>query len=349
MRCIFEDVTCFAGLIAEAPAPVGIGLVIQPQNGTAIGQLCFLGCTFEPGSDMGITSTSPGPGILIDANGGFIDTARLVSCYSNRWTGPGLSVGTSGGTGAIQNIEVLGGMYAGNNFSTGPSAYGIAVYGPSTAVRIVGVSCVGHYKFIQIDSASTSTQQDVGIFVDDGSSNVIISACDCRENAVRGIYVNGGASEIIIEACDATANGTNGIYIDAASTAVADIFVRDCNVQGYAAGYTAAINVTGSGSNVSTVQVTNCAGYNDQGVVLKSGGTPPISGTPFYGYTLPTPYFGPYEFYTAPNSATISQIYVQGTVTTIVQGSFYIPAGQSAQINWSPSGIFSPTFVAIGK
>ena len=251
VRCIFEDVNCFAGLTAAAPAPVGIGLVIQPQNGNLVGQLCFIGCTFEPGSDMGITSTSPGPGILIDANGGFIETARFVSCYSNRWTGPGLSIGTSGGTGTIQNIEVLGGMYAGNNFSSGSSAYGIAVYGPTTAVRIVGVSCVGQYKFIQIDSSSTSTQQNVGIYVGGGTANVLIQGCDVRENAI------------------------NGIVVDGSTSVVTDALVRDCDATGYALGYAYAINVIGGTANLSGLEITNCAGYNDRGV--------PLSGTALVG------------------------------------------------------------------
>lgn len=319
VRCNFVDVTCFAGLTATKPAPAGIGLVIQPQNGNFVGQLTFVGCTFEPGSDSGITSTSPGPGILVDANGGFIETVRFVSCYSCRWTGPGLSIGTSGGTGTIQNIEVLGGMYAGNNFSSGASAYGIAVYGPTTAVRIVGVSCVGQYKFIQIDQASTSTVQNVGIYVEGGTANVLIEGCDVRENNTYGIQVNG------------------------ASAAVTNLLIRDCNATGIGA-YSSAINVSGTAANLTTIQITNCAGYNDQSVPLThsfTGGS-----ATFHPYTAG--YYGAIEFYVVGASVTITGIKIGTTTTGLLQGSFYLDPTEVANVTWTPS-TGSITVPAVGK
>ena len=61
VRCYFEDVTVFAGKIGTVETgPAGNGLTIQPQNDTDVGQLCFVGCTFEPGINPDITSTSPG-------------------------------------------------------------------------------------------------------------------------------------------------------------------------------------------------------------------------------------------------------------------------------------------------
>jgi hypothetical protein len=345
VRCFFTDVNVFAGRNSTTGTQAGTALTIEPQSSNQqIAQLTFVGCTFEPGGDSAITSTS-GAGIVIEANGSIIDTIRFVSCYSCRWTGPGLSIGISGDSGTLQNIEVSGGMYAGNNLSAGSSAYGIAMFGTPSAVRVVGVSCVGEYEFIQHNSDGASPTQNVGIYVDSGVSNVLISAFDCRNNGDKGIVVNGGASDIIIDACNVTGNTNYGVYVNAATSAVAGVFIRNCNASGYTGGYTSAINVTTSGTNASTVQITNSAGYNDQSVTLThsypSGGL-----ADFHGYSLS--YYGPLEFYIVGGSVTISSIKVGSVTTGLLQGSFFLMPGEDAVIAWTPpTGTL--TIPAIGK
>jgi parallel beta-helix repeat protein len=368
-RCFFTDVNVFVGQTATAGL-AGTALTIQPQStNQQIGQLTFVGCTFEPGDNMDITSTE-GAGITVDANGSFIDTVRFVSCYSARWTGPGLSIGIPEGTGTLQNIEVLGGMYAGNNLGTGVSC-GIAIYGPASAVRIAGTSCVGKYRFVTHATSAESNQQLVGIYVESGASQITINGCDIRENADYGIVVNAasdvvisgcnlssnavgssgagvqvnaGASNVVIDGCDVTSNGTNGIQVVATSGAVTGVYIRNCNASGYSS-YNVAIYVDATGTNASTVQVTNCAGYNDQHPLLR--GVPPTSATVFYNYTYG--YFGPVEFYTAPQEATITYISVDGNITRLTMGSFLLVPGEYAEITWAAVGVFVPSFFMIGK
>jgi len=58
VRCFFTDVTVFAGPNSVDGTVAGNALTIQPQStNQQIGQLTFVGCTFEPGSDKYITST----------------------------------------------------------------------------------------------------------------------------------------------------------------------------------------------------------------------------------------------------------------------------------------------------
>jgi parallel beta-helix repeat protein len=369
-RCVFTDVKVFVGLDASGVAgQAGTALTIRPQSANQeIGQITFVACAFEPAHNVDITSTV-GAGITIDANGSFIDTIRFVSCYSARWNGPGMSIGVPGGSGTLQNIEIQGGMYSGNNYnpdSPGLYPYGVAIFGPANGVRIVGTSCIGQYRDITHATSMESPQQDIGIYVDSGASDIIINGCDLRENADQGILVNAasdvvitgcdlsdngdqgvlvndGASGVIIDACDVTNNGTNGIKVDATSGAVTGVYIRNCNASGYSS-YNIAIYVDATGTNASTVEITNCAGYNDQGKVF----TPAIiSGTTFHPYTFG--YWGPIECYIANGTGTtVSSITIDGTIIPLKSGSFLLVPGESASIVWTPT-LLTVNFVAIGK
>lgn len=123
-----------------------------------------------------------------------------------------------------------------------------------------------------------------------------------------------------------------------------NVFIRNCNVTGFSA-YNVAINVTGSGSNVSTIQITNCAGYNDQGVALAT--LMPTSTSDFYNYDYA--YYGPVEFYTAPQEGVISSIFIDGHGTGLTQGSFFLQTGEYGAITWHAVGIVQPSFVMIAK
>jgi hypothetical protein len=213
-------------------------------------------------------------------------------------------------------------MYAGNNLGDGggSNAYGIAVFGPSNGVRIVGVSCVGKYEYIT-DSNMVESPQQVG-----------------------GIYIAGGASDVVIDSCDLRKSSTYGATILGATDAIpTNIFIRNCDASGYSFYYDA-INI-GPAAYVSNVQVTNCAGYNDQHVTLTS--SPPVSGVTFYPYTFG--YWGPIEFYTIlETGSTITAIDIDGTNVNLKSGSFLLVPGEYAAITWS-GGIIPIAFVVIGK
>ncbi|MGC2650177.1 MAG: right-handed parallel beta-helix repeat-containing protein [Candidatus Cybelea sp.] len=348
----------------------GTAVLIQPQStGVVIGSITFTNCRFDPGESNSVGTT--GAGVTVDNNGSMIDTVRFVSCISTRWSGPGLLIQftPSEESPKLQNVEVLGGMYAGNNLAyiEGALAYGILVTGGAVnGVRIVGASCVGEYRDITNHDSSDSPIQDIGIYVDSGASDIIIDGCDLRKNSdygivvnaasdvvisgcdlsnngIQGVLVNEGASDVIIDACDVTNNGTNGIKVVATSGAVTGVYIRDCNASGYSS-YNVAIYVDATGTYASTVEITNCAGYNDQGKVF----TPAIvSGTTFYPYAFG--YWGPIECYIANGSgSTISSITVDGTVIPPKSGSVLLVPGESASIAWTPT-ILPIGFVVIGK
>jgi hypothetical protein len=357
----FSGCTVYTGVDGSDTPNLGRCCIIQPQPDTSgsepvpgvaqVGEVIFTGCIFELGASVTEIPGTTGPGILVDATYGAVGLIRFVSCQSTRWPGPGLEVtGNPTGTNLQPaNIEVLGGIYAGNLEGGTLSSPSCGIYlDVVQGARVSGASCVGSYYKIVIDSthSAESPQQEYGIYIDAGASSIIVANSDCRNNSEAGIYVEGGASDVIIDACDLRGNGTNGIYVDASTTAVTDVFVRNCNARGSWA-YNAAINVSGSGSNASTVQVTNTAGYNDQGVTLHTA--MPTSGTAFYSYSFANTYYGPVEFYTQPGLGTISMIFVDGQLTGLKQGSFFLQPGEYALIDWSGSGLDVPTFAMIGK
>jgi parallel beta-helix repeat protein len=381
LRCTFTAVTIYATCSNSDMESgfQGSAVIIQPQGpDVAVGQIVFTSCFFEA-SDTGAPTTGTGsvPAVFVDAEYGTIDTVRFVSCYSTRWTGPGLYI--QGGvvddaTYYAANIEVLGGMYAGNNYtSDGFSAsqpYGIYVGEYSQGVRIVGASCVGEYKWITLHRATNSMTQGVGIYVDGGASQITIDGCDVRSNADYGIVVNAasdviisgcnvssnavggsgagvqvnnGATNVVIDGCDVTNNGTNGIQVNGTSGAVAGVFIRNCNASGYSS-YSTAIDVTGPSSNVPTVEITNCAGYN--GVYTSALTTTlPGSGSAFHGYDHG--YYGPVSFFVGTNTE-VTAIEINGITTGLKTGSFVLYPQQSGVITYTGGGI-APTFVMIGQ
>ncbi|MGC2405082.1 MAG: right-handed parallel beta-helix repeat-containing protein [Candidatus Cybelea sp.] len=350
LRHTFTDVTVYPIPDQGGSGVLKSAVTIQPQASShQVAQIVFTSCFFEP--DDGSAAPGSGsttPGILVDATNENIETVRFVSCYSARWPGPGLKImgATDGGT--PQNIEVLGGMYSGNFNADTANNISCGIYlGLSTGVRLSGVSCVGQYEYVKIGSNTTSPHQYVGIYVDAGASDILIAGCDVRKNKDTGIYVNGGTTEVLIDSCNVTGNGLSsgfGIIVDGSSAAVTNVFIRNCDATGYNS-YDDAIHITGTATNLTTVQVTGCAGYNDQSVPLThsypSGGL-----ANFHGYNLG--YYGPLEFYVLGASVTISSIKIGTVTTTLLQGSFFINPGEDAIIAWTPpTGTL--TIPAIGK
>ncbi len=323
LHCTFTGVTLYPGVDADNNS--GTALTVQPTNGTAVVQAVFTNCAFEPGNSFALSGTNlGGPGIIVDGTNGLVDNIRFVSCYSTRWAGPGLQI-----IGGATNIEVVGGFYGGNNYSHGGYAtsqpYGIYV-GDSVGVRIVGANCKGQYQWITIGTDMGATdQQDYGIYIDDGATDVLVAGCDIRTNAVAGILVNPGAANVLIDSCNLIGNGSAAVSINAITGAVENISVRGCNVTGYSS-YNAAIEVGATGSNAHTVQVTDCAGYNDQAV----GGafSVPLNSA-FHAYDRG--YYGPATLY-VPLSGSTSNIKVGATNTGLTSGSFVLAPGVAGEI-----------------
>jgi hypothetical protein len=154
-----------------------------------------------------------------------------------------------------------------------------------------------------------------------------------------GIYIDQGATDVLVEGCDSTENKVNGIVVDGNERAVTRILIRDCDIAGYGS-YGDAVNVEGAVANVSTVYITYCTGYNDWSPALYSGAPPT---TAFYNYTYG--YFGPVSFYI--NSAAGDSIKIGGTLTGLAGGAFVLAPGQSAQIGLG--GPPHPSLIIIGQ
>ena len=168
----------------------------------------------------------------------------------------------------------------------------------------------------------------VGIYLDSSVANVLVSSCQATAgNAVAGIHVEGGVSDVIIDSCDVSGDTVtvNGIVVNAATVAVSNVFIRNCNATGYSA-YSSAIDVLTSGSNAHTVAVTDCAGYNDQA----AGGTfSVLFNSPFHAYDRF--YYGPATFY-VPLNASTTNVKVGATNTGLTSGSFVLAPGVPGEI-----------------
>ena len=91
-------------------------------------------------------------------------------------------------------------------------------------------------------------------------------------------------------------------------------------------------------SNAVNVQITDCAGYNDQGVAVRT--TPPGTGS-FTGATFG--YYGPVEFYTTGGG--IGVITIDGHATALLSGSFFLMPRETAQLSYTGT----PSFLMLGK
>jgi hypothetical protein len=309
----FGNVTAFAS--GDPLSAMSGGLIIQPGANGYVSEVVFDSCTFAPGT--GTPDEYIGSGILIDPSmtSGIIDQIRFVSCYSCTWPGAGLEI--IGG----QNIEVVGGCYSCNGLagSPPPLSAGIAVTGPATGVRIVGAAC-GNSVVNPSTGAAYPATQDVGVYVTDGANNVIIDSCDLSGNLEYGAYVAGGSP-----------------------AATSNVFIRNCNAMDNGS---AAMEF---GTNISRIQVSSCAGYNDIMAILST--VLPIP-TRFNGTTFG--YYGPVTFYTsaAPGVITAIKIADSPTVgveitTGLLEGAFRLDFGEWGEVDHT--GLGAVTFTMLGN
>jgi len=227
---------------------------------------------------------------------------------------------------AGQNVQIIGTNCSGNGLPGSPETPGAGIFidgagGSVGGVRIVGAICTGSVF-------GQETVQEYGIYVNDAQA-VLIEGCTLGGSLAGsgyGLYLN-GVSDVTVKACDLYGN-TTGIAIQGESTRV---YVRDCNVTGYA-GISDAVEIA---TSLSAVEVTNCAGYNDQRTLLASA-VP--SGT-FNGISVDN-YYGPTAFYVTNYIVTIDS-----ESTHLSTGGFTLAPGELAVA--ASMGI-PGTFVMIG-
>jgi parallel beta-helix repeat protein len=234
---------------------------------------------------------------------------------------------------AGSDIQLVGVNCSGNGTSSeSPNGIGVYVNGSVADVRIVGAICNG-----PVLGESSAITQEYGIYVGD-ATGVVIEGCSLTSNTQYGVFLT-GVTDVTVSSCDlyysSITPSVGGIYLIGGTSGSTNVFVRGCNISGYGS-YTSAFDAITS-STLTNVQVTNCAGYNDQQVRLAH--TSPGSGS-FNGVTYQ--YFGPVAFYVTGSSLVIL---VDTHNTHLSGGSFSLNPGESAQIS---SGTIS-TFLMIGK
>lgn len=334
----------------------GIAIGMNGGTNSEIDTVRLISCGLTGGSGMGLS----------DSYGLQIGVGQNIQILGGHYSGNGATGGITIGGGATQvqiigancigleyeaanlstplyqlhgvlvtngtGIQIIGVNCSGNGQPGDPGSPGDGIHidgtdGTVSDVRIIGAVCTGGPVF-----DSPDITQQTGIYVKD-AQGVLVKDCtlsgsvgDSGSGSGCGLYL-AAASDVTVKACDLYGNVT-GLEIDAECTR---IFVRDCNAKGYSP-YTDAISIAAS---LSQVEVTNCAGYNDQHPTLTS--LPP-SGT-FSGITVDS-YYGPTVFYVTQHSVTIDHL-----PTNLSSGGFTLAPGETGQV----VGSSPQTFVMIGN
>jgi hypothetical protein len=254
------------------------------------------------------------------------------------------------GSDTIQQVYCDDCLFARTNGSTDTTSTGVVVGtsgdGNSTLGEIFLNNCVVYQWNV------------AGVQVNSGQK-IVITGGRYGSNAFNegstggGIAIVGTAADITISGADLTPKLTNPIfpsqgYAISITAAVSGLYVRGCNMSGYM--YPSGpLYLSSPGTKI---EITDCAGYNDKGTpvatAFPSGSA--TFGSAFYAYQLgSTPYFGPIEFYTigatVGGGSTITGIKMDGNITGLKSGSFYMGPQETAEIEGS-----SPiSFLAIGK
>jgi hypothetical protein len=343
MNCHFE-----AGSAYEGTAP-GIAIGMYGGTNSEIDTVRLISCGLTGGSGMGPT----------DSYGLQIGVGQNIQILGGHYSGNGNTAGIAIVGGATQ-VQIIGANCIGLEYEAGHDStplyqlYGIRIANGS-GIQILGVNCSGNGQpgdpgdGIHIDGTdatvsdvriigavctgpvfgNTEIEQQTGIYVKD-AQGVLVKDCALSGSAAAsgyGLYL-GAVTDVTVKACDLYGNVT-GLRIDTGSTRV---YVRDCNATGYSPGYADAISIAAS---LTEVEVTNCAGYNDQHTLLTS--TPPL-GT-FNGVSVGS-YYGPAVFYVTGRTVTID-----GQPTQLSSGGFTLAPGETAQV----VGLLPGTFVMIGN
>ncbi|MGP8102002.1 MAG: right-handed parallel beta-helix repeat-containing protein [Candidatus Cybelea sp.] len=337
-------------------------------NGPAY-DVCFGNCSFTP------SNTPAGNfGIVVGTSGGAnadYDTIRFTACTVEGFATHGVKILYG------QNLQINGGSYSGNGTAgiaivggaaevqiTGANCIGTAgsttqQYGiyitAAEDIQIVGANCSGNGTAgIHIDGTTEPVEdvrivgatcengvlggasQQYGVYVEN-ASGVLIDGCALTGNATYAAYLS-SVENVTVSACDiySSSSGAKGLFIAGSGDAPTSyVFVRGCNGAQYM-NYMTFLTVSGE---VSNLEVTDCAGYNDLGHTILANTISAPSGT-FSG--LSYTYFGPTAFYLTAAGATVT---IDGQNTHLSLGGFTLAPGESAQIS---GGIVSH-FLMVGK
>jgi len=163
-----------------------------------------------------------------------------------------------------------------------------------------------------------------------------------------GITISQPAADVTISGADLTPQALGDsfptqLHAIAITAAPNRLYVRGCNMTGYSG---SPLSLT-SPSPVTAVEITDCAGYNDQGTIVSTTAPSP-SGTQFNGTFsgFTTPYFGPVTFYVRSGTGTITHIKLNGIDTMLTSGAFSVgPGAWKAEIDYTGTGL---NFLMIG-
>jgi parallel beta-helix repeat protein len=332
----FVDCSCQAALNWPPPSAMfvpGISIGASAGENSQVDTVRFTSCTL-----VGTTAVSGSAfygleiasGQNIQINGG---------SYSGNGDGAGIAIlgGTAiqiNGTNCIglstfYGIWQLYGIYiaAGENIQlvnvncsgTGLPGYdGTGIYIAGSADSVQGVQIVGALCTAPVLEYDTPNQEH-GIYAS-GASDLTIAGCTLTDSTSDGIYLE-NVTNVTVSSCDVSGNA-QGIFVGDGST---DVFIRGCNLTPLSTG--AAMGF-GSSSDLSNVQVTDCAGYNDQPTTtILHGPTSTMPSGIFSGVTYG--YYGPTTFYVSGPQAAIN---IDGTATGLTSGGFTLAPGEYAEI-----------------
>lgn len=274
------------------------GVLFKPGDNTGkINNIVFSNCVFAETLGGG-TGNAGNSGVIIDTNGGDdTNVAGIVfsNCIAYGWGGAGIEIDRG------QNIVISGGHYSSNGQATSsPNLQaGIAVCG-GNLVTIAGADCSGINEFWSHKATGSKKTQITGIAISNNVESV---------------------ANVLVDCCNVQGNQTHGVLVAQSSTfTINTVLIRNSNVgSGNYSSFSAAVSVSGT---VSNIQVTNCAGYNDQNAAL-NGGSAPTSATT--AATCSTPYFGPSIFSYATNTAVTVTLF-SVTVPAALSGVYFLPS-----------------------
>ena len=160
----------------------GLKLLPKSSSGSGLREVRVHGSSFTQSTEA--TYTGPGIEIALPSGGSNsqVDTVKLIGVTSQGWKGYGLQV--SGG----QNIQVIGGTYAGN----GANHAGIAITGTAKNVSMVGVDQPATYP--------GATAQKAALHVSGNPTSVLSKDCTMLGYSGSPLDITGSPPLLVINA-----------------------------------------------------------------------------------------------------------------------------------------------------
>ena len=199
VHLFFENVTAIPYSTSSSPTG-GAALLIQPTGTGRVVHAVFVGCEFgQTENDTFYT----GPGVLVDQSQTMhvIDQVRFVSCWASGWPGNGMQI-----NGAVTQVEILGGCYSCNGQAPGAPAPTIGINitnpvpGPHSGIRIIGVAC-NNSVYNNEGGNQLPANQDYGISIASGATNVLVHQCDLTNNNNAGLRATSPDATVHVTDC----------------------------------------------------------------------------------------------------------------------------------------------------